>query len=179
MEQKRFEVEITFRQTVRYAVEAKDRKVAERLAVDRWRAGEEGTTLGNDCCEVTAVAASETPNEERQCRDCDTAFRYLRDRELVIETLDIDAFNPTVHDAVSAEDVAMHVGWKRKDEPGSPDVARAARALDRLCNEHRVVCFTRPRVRASERGEVRLYCTPQHLERLSALVMEDAELTVA
>ena len=177
MEQKRFEVEITFRQTVRYTVEAKDRKVAEKLAVERWRAGEEGAMLGNDFCEVTAVAAAEAPNEERQCRDCDTAFRYLRDRELVIETLDTDAFNPTVHDAVSAEDVAAHVGWKRKDDTGTPDVARAARALDRLCTEHRVVCFTRPRVRASERGEVRLYCTPQHLERLSALVMEDA-LTV-
>jgi hypothetical protein len=172
MEQKRFEVEITFRQTVRYTVDAKDRKVAEQMAVDRWRDGDEGKTLGSDCCEVVAVLAAETPSEDRQCRDCDTAFRYLRDRELVIELLDDDAFNPTVHDAVSAEDVAIHVGWKRKDD-GTPDVARAARALDRLCNEHRVVCFTRPRVRARERGEVRLYCTPQHLERLSGLLMDE------
>lgn len=173
MEQKRFEVEITFRQTVRYAVDAKDRKVAERIAVDRWRNGEEGGTLGIDCAEVIAVAASERPTEDRQCRDCDAAFRYLRDRELVIEMLDTDAFNPTVHDAVSAEDVAIHVGWKRKDDPSLADAARAARALDRLCSEHRVVCFTRPRVRASERGEVRLYCTPQHLERLSDLLMDE------
>ena len=173
MEQKRFEVEITFRQTVRYAVDAKDRKVAERMAVDRWRAGEEGGTLGIDCAEVIAVAAAERATEDRQCRDCDAAFRYLRDRELVIEMLDTDAFNPTVHDAVSAEDVAVHVGWKRKDDPSLPDAARAARALDRLCAEHRVVCFTRPRVRASERGEVRLYCTPQHLERLSAMLMDE------
>ena len=179
MEQKRFEVEITFRQTVRYAVDAKDRKVAERLAVDRWRAGEEGATLGIDCSEVIAVAAAERPSEDRQCRDCDAAFRYLRDRELVIEMLDTDAFNPTVHDAVSAEDVAVHVGWKRKDDPALPDAARAARALDRLCAEHRVVCFTRPRVRASERGEVRLYCTPQHLGRLTALLMDDPELSAA
>jgi hypothetical protein len=172
MEQKRFEVEITFRQTVRYSVDAKDRKVAERMAVERWHAGEDGKTLGSDCCEVVAVSAAEEPPESRQCRDCDAAFRYLRDRELVIELLDADAFNPTVHDAVSAEDVAVHVGWKRKDD-GAPDVPRAARALDRLCAEHRVVCFTRPRARAHERGEVRLYCTPQHLERLSALLMDE------
>jgi hypothetical protein len=43
-----------------------------------------------------------------------------------------------------------------------------------------VVCFGRPRVRASERGEVRLYCTPQHLERLSMLMMaDDAEVEAA
>ena len=176
MEQKHFEVEITFRQTVRYTVDAKDRKVAEKMAVERWHAGEDGQMLGIDCCEVIAVATAEIPTEDRQCRDCDGAFRYLRDRELVIEMLDADAFNPTVHDAVSAEDVAAHVGWKRKDDPALPDAARAARALDRLCAEHRVVCFTRPRVRASERGEVRLYCTPQHLERLSSLLMDDPEL---
>ena len=176
MEQKRFEVEITFRQTVRYTVEGKDRKVAERTAMERWHAGEEGMMLGIDCCEVIGVTSAEVATEDRQCRDCDGAFRYLRDRELVIEMLDADAFNPTVHDAVSAEDVAIHVGWRRKDDPALPDAARAARALDRLCAEHRVVCFTRPRVRASERGEVRLYCTPQHLERLSALLMDDVEM---
>lgn len=177
MEQKRFEVEITFRQTVRYTVDARDRKVAERIATERWREGEEGKMLGIDCCEVMAVVAAETPAEDKQCRDCDSAFRYLRDRELVIEMLDADAFNPTVHDAVSAEDVAVHLGWKRKDDPSLPDAARAARSLDRLCAEHRVVCFTRPRVRASERGEVRLYCTPQHLERLSSLLMDDADMS--
>lgn len=33
----RFEVELTLRQTLRYAVRAADRKVAEREAVERWR----------------------------------------------------------------------------------------------------------------------------------------------
>ena len=179
MEQKRFEVEITFRQTVRYVVDAKDRKMAERIAVERWHGGEEGTTLSIDCSEVMAVAAAESPTEDKQCRDCEAAFRYLRDRELVIEMLDADAFNPTVHDAVSADDVATHLGWKRRDDPTIADTARAARALDRLCQEHRVVCFTRPRVRASERGEVRLYCTPQHLGRLTSLLMDDPELSAA
>jgi hypothetical protein len=34
-------------------------------------------------------------------------------------------------------------------------------------------------VRASERGEVRLYCTPQHLGRLTSLLMDDPELSAA
>lgn len=175
MDQKRFEVEITFRQTVRYTVEAKDRKVAERVAVERWTHGDETGASVSESCDVMTVSASEIPTEERLNRDCEVAIRYLRDREIVIEMLDVDAFNPTVHDAVSAEDVASHVGWKRKDADGAPDVARASRTLDRLCALHRVVCFTRPRVRSGERGEVKLYCTPQHLERLSALIIADGE----
>jgi hypothetical protein len=71
---------------------------------------------------------------------------------------------------VSAEDVASHMGWRRRDR--TLDNARAGRALDLLCKAHRVVCFTRPRVRAGERGEIRLFCTPQHLEKLTALLEE-------
>jgi hypothetical protein len=33
-----------------------------------------------------------------------------------------------------------------------------------------VVCFQRERVRAGERGEIRLYCTPEYLEALSSSV---------
>jgi hypothetical protein len=181
MDPKRFEVEISFSQTVRFRVEAKDRKNAERIALERWRAGESPEASGCDCCDLIAVSASDLPAEERLVRDCDSAYRYLRDRELVIETLDQDAFNPTVHDAVTAEDVAVHLGWRKKDAAGTPvtDVQRASRVLDQLCSARRVVCFTRPRARAGERGEVRLYCTPQHLERLSALIIDEPELTVA
>jgi len=181
MDSKRFEVEISFRQTVRFRVEAKDRKAAERVALERWRAGDPPHQPGTECCDVLSVAAHDVPDEERLVRDCDAAYRYLRDRELVIETLDGDAFNPTVHDAVTAEEVAAHLGWRRKDAAGaaSPDVQRAARVLDQLCAARRVVCFTRPRLRAGERGEVRLFCTPQHLERLSALITDEPELTAA
>ena len=175
MDPKFFEVEIAFRQSSRYRVEARDRRAAERAAMERWRAGEPADS-GSDCCEVLAVQAHDMPAGDRLGRDCDAAYRYLRDRELVIEMLDRDAFNPTVHDAVSAEDVASHLSWRRKNgEAGELDVHRASHVLDQLCADRRVVCFTRPRVRAGERGDVRLYCTPQHLERLSALIM-DAEM---
>jgi hypothetical protein len=167
---KRYEVEITFQQTVRYAVDADSRKNAEAFALEQWRDGDEANAIGSECCDLVAVGVCEVPNGEGCSRDADKALRYLRDRELVIETLDDDAFTPRIHDAVSAEDVALHLGWRRRDR--LPDTARAARALDLLCKSHRVVCFTRPRVRAGERGEIRLYCTPQHLEKLTALLEE-------
>ena len=172
MAQKRFEIEITFQQTVRYAVDASSRKAAEQMALEQWKDGDEANAVGSECCELVAVNAAEVSNEEGCCRDADKAYRYIRDRELVIEMLDADAFDPTVHDAVSAEAVAMHLGWRRKDR--MPDTPRAARALDHLCRSRRIVCFTRPRVRAGERGEIRLYCTPQHLEKLTALLEEPA-----
>jgi hypothetical protein len=183
MDQKPFEVEITFRQTLRYAVQATNRKVAEQQAMQRWKVGDEAYVVGSDCCEVLEVRSNPVPCDDRCVKDAQEAYRYLRDRELVIEMLDDDAFNPTVHDAVSAEEVAIHVGWKRKgnnghngnhnNTDGTPDVPRAARALDRLCNERRVVCFTRSRVRAGEKGEIRLYCTPQHLAMLSSIIMDE------
>ena len=181
---KRFEVEITFKQTVRFAVDAESRKVAEVLALEQWREGDEerdedtdrqtdgdeANAVGSECCDLVGVAVSEVPNQEGCAKDADRAFRYLRDRELLIEMLDDDAFNPRIHDAVSAEDVAIHLDWRKKDR--APDTSRAARALDHLCGARRVVCFNRPRVRAGERGDIRLYCTPQHLEKLSALLEE-------
>jgi hypothetical protein len=175
MDQKRYEVEITFRQTLRFEVDAANRRVAEREAMSRWTAGDEQDVVGSECCELVEVHAEAVPCDDRCQKDADEAYRYLRDRELVIETLDADAFNPTVHDAVSADEVAAHLGWKRRGNghDGETDTPRAARALDRLCGERRVVCFDRERMRLGERGEIRLYCTPQHLALLSAIVVED------
>jgi len=183
MDQKPFEVEITFRQTLRYAVQASNRKVAEQQAMQRWKVGDEAFVVGSDCCEVLEVRTNPVPDSDRCVKDAHDAYRYLRDRELVIEALDDDAFNPTVHDAVSAEEVAIHLGWKRRPtgsgngngqgHADTHDTPRAARALDRLCAERRVVCFTRSRVRAGEKGEIRLYCTPQHLAALSSLIMDE------
>lgn len=175
MDQKRYEVEITFRQTLRYAVDATSRKVAEQEAMQRWKVGDEAFVVGSDCCELVEVRTSPVPCDDRCHKDAMEAYRYLRDRELVIETLDDDAFNPTVHDAVSAEEVAIHLGWRRRGNgvDGTPDTPRAARALDRLCGERRVVCFTRNRMRVGEKGEIRLYCTPQHLALLSSLIMDE------
>ncbi|HEU0078816.1 MAG TPA: hypothetical protein VFQ76_14275 [Longimicrobiaceae bacterium] len=170
MEDKQFEVDVVYRVTVRYAVTAPDPEAAERLALEMWQADEDGVG-GTEVCELEGVSVSTAVDQDGCGRDCDEVLRFLRDRELVIERLDEDAFNPTVHDAVSAEEVARHLGWT--DAAGEQDVTRAVRTLERLCNEqHRVVCFSRPRVRRGERGEIRLYCTPQHLERLSALLDE-------
>jgi hypothetical protein len=181
MEHKQYEVEITFQQTVRIAVDADDPDGAERLAMDRWQAGDPDAVVGSDCCDVVGIRATALPDEDSAFRDAEKVFRYLRDRELVIEALDGDAFNPTVHDAVSAEEIAIHFNWVRRDADveGLPAIPRAARALDRLCDMKRVVCFTRERVRAGERGEIRLYCTPQHLELLTAAVIPEAALGAA
>lgn len=169
MEDKQFEVDVVYRVTVRYAVTAQDPETAERLALELWQADEDGVG-GTEVCELEGVSVSSAVDQDGCGRDCTEVLRFLRDRELVIERLSEDAFNPTVHDAVSAEEVARHLGWT--DAAGGHDVTRAVRTLERLCNEHRVVCFSRPRVRRGERGEIRLYCTPQHLERLSALLDE-------
>lgn len=169
MEDKQFEVDVVYRVTVRYAVNASDPETAERLALEMWQADEDGVG-GTEVCELEGVSVSSAVDQDVCGRDCDEVLRFLRDRELVIERLDEDAFNPTVHDAVSAEEVARHLAWT--DAAGEQDVARAVRALERLCAAHRVVCFSRPRVRRGERGEIRLYCTPQHLERLSGLLDE-------
>lgn len=169
MEGKQFEVDVVYRATVRYAVTAPDRETAERLAEEMWQAEEEGVG-GTEVCELEEVRTVGELDAEGCGRDCEQVLRFLRDRELVIERLDEDAFNPTIHDAVSAEEVARHLGWA--DAEGTLDVTRSIRALESLCDQRRVVCFSRPRVRSGERGEIRLYCTPQHLERLSALVVE-------
>ncbi|MDQ3388062.1 MAG: hypothetical protein M3483_01020 [Gemmatimonadota bacterium] len=167
MEEKEFEVAMVFRQTVRYRVRATDRDAAEQRAADLWQSGR-ADNLAEEWARLEEVRVVDAPDEEACGHDCDEVLRFLRDRELVIEALDPDAFNPTVHDALSADDVARHLEWSRAD--GTPDVPRASRSLERLCAAHRVVCFTRPRVRRGERGEIRLHCTPQHLERLSSLL---------
>lgn len=175
MELKRFEVEITFRQTLRYAVDARDRRVAEREAMERWKLGDGASVIGSECCELVTVHTQPVPCDDRCMRDAQEAYRYLRDRELVIETLDEDQFNPTVHDAVSAEEVAIHFNWRRRGDgvEGQVDTPRAARALDRLCAEQRVVCFARNRVRLGEKGEIRLYSTHRHLALLASMVLDE------
>jgi hypothetical protein len=180
--QKQFEVEITFRQTLRYSVDAASLKGAQREAVERWRVGQMAVDNAGTC-ELVDVRPRSAQMDSRVERDARDAYRYLRDRELVIETLDDGEFNPVVHDAVSAEEVAIHLKWRRQgDGSGQPDTPRAARALDRLCTERRVVCFTRNRVRRGGTVETRLYCTPQHLALLPSMILdehaEDAALTV-
>jgi hypothetical protein len=51
----RFEVELTLRQTLRYAVRAADRKVAEREAVERWRSSQGERVDASEQWELVAV----------------------------------------------------------------------------------------------------------------------------
>lgn len=175
MEQKVYEVALACRQVVHYRVEAADREEAERQVLDMWKRGDEAARVGDESCQVDSIESLEVPDEASIAADCEIALRFLLTREEMIEQLDGDVFNPTMHDAVSASEVAMHLGWLRTsaDEvTTAPDVPRASRALERLCRDRRVVCFSRDRVRYGEKGEIRLYCTPQHLERLSAAIEE-------
>lgn len=172
-----FEVEITYRQSVWYTIEADDEAGARAAALERWRAGDEGRGTGEGRYgEVGSVVVRPAPTPAQRARDCEVVFRFLRDRELAIETLADDPLAPRVPDALSARDVARLLGWTCAGSNGARalDVARAARALEQLCRERRVVCFERPRLRAGERGEIRLYCTPTHLERLRALLLDEA-----
>ncbi|CAN5575113.1 hypothetical protein BH24GEM3_BH24GEM3_25630 [soil metagenome] len=185
METRSYQVELVYRQTVRYEVQAQNPEEAEELAMEKWRNEERGILLGHECNELISIMAAEARSSDHGAADCERVLRFLRDRELVIETLDEDIFNPTIHDAVSAEEVARHLAWSTTDADGEPivDVARATQALEALCRQQRVVCFSRPRMRWEERGQIRLYCTPQHLEKLTNLLEllepDDMEATAA
>lgn len=60
-----FEVEITFRQTLRYAVNAQDPRAAENEAVARWKLGDERDVLASDGCELLEVQAHASSNPDR------------------------------------------------------------------------------------------------------------------
>ncbi|HEX2076127.1 MAG TPA: hypothetical protein VHG08_00410 [Longimicrobium sp.] len=55
--QRRYEVEITFRQTLRYAVNAQNRQAAEKEALSLWQLGDDTAVLGSDVCELVEVQA--------------------------------------------------------------------------------------------------------------------------
>lgn len=165
-----FEVEVIFRQRAVYRIRAMDREAAERIAAERWRSGEGSDVPGFEWSELVSCAGYPWPDPERARQDVEVVYRFLNQRERLIQQLGGDPFNPSANDAISAAQVAADLGWLRV-APGSqpaPDVARATAALEWLCAARRVVCFARPRMRGGERGEIRLYCTPEYLERLSA-----------
>jgi hypothetical protein len=165
-----FEVEVTHRQRAVYRIRAVDREAAEREAAERWREGDGSDVPGYEWSELVSCAAVQAADVERSRQDVEVVFRFLRERERLIQQLGGDPFNPSANDAISASQVAADLGWTRAGAavPALPDVARATAALEWLCAARRVVCFARPRMRGGERGEIRLYCTPEYLERLSA-----------
>lgn len=169
-----FEVEVIYRQRAIYRINAEDREGAERIATERWQEGTAGEVPGYGWCEIEAVRSAEAATAEQQAQDAALVLRFLRERESLLLRLGAEPFNPSSNDAVSADRVAADLGWTRPG-PGAgftPDGVRATRALESLCEEHRLVCFERERVRAGERGEIRLYCTPEYLESLSRSITE-------
>ena len=167
--EREFEVEVVHRQRVVYRVRAQDRETAEQLAAERWRNGDLSDVPGYEWSELVSCSAYPAPDPERARQDTELVYRFLRQRERLIQQLGGDPFNPSANDAISAAQVAADLGWVRQTPGGSPipDVARSTAALEILCTSRRVVCFPRTRMRGGERGEIRLYCTPEYLERLS------------
>ena len=169
--EKVYEVEVVHRQRAIYRVPARDREAAEQIAAERWRQGDPSDLPGYDWSELVGSAGYAALEPDRLAQDVEVVFRFLRAREALILQLGGDLFNPSANDAISAAQVASDLGWSRSDGQGRssvPDVPRATAALERLCSGRRVVCFTRARLRGGERGEIRLYCTPEYLESLSA-----------
>lgn len=173
--QQQYEVALSSRQMIYYLVEADDPKSAEARAVERWRNAEPGDFAGGDGETLGLVWVAEAAAPEARTSDAESVYHLLGEREQrLLEELQRDAFDLSTHDAVSATEVAFHLGWIIRDAEDRPlpHTSRAARALEQLCDQRRVVCFTRPRVRGGERGEIRLYCTPQHLENLTQALQE-------
>jgi hypothetical protein len=181
MSDHRFEVEIVFRRTAHYVVEAADGETAERLALERWRDEDPGDVLEDQWGEVIGSTVTEAPDAAELRGDEERAMEMIRERELRLhEQLQLEGSeSPMEHDAVSATEVALALGWVRRAPGGgwTPSILRAARALESLCGQGVLVCFSRDRVRSGERGQIRLYCTPQHLERLTAQVQDADELS--
>jgi hypothetical protein len=181
MEAKEYDVEVVYRQRAIYRVRAADREAAEQAGIECWQTGVESVVAGYDWGEVEGVLIAETSDAERDEQDAQLVYRFLRERERLIRRLGGIGLGPSPNDAISAAQVASDLGWNRRVPSGvpSPDLPRASRALERLCEERRVVCFERPRVREGERGEIRLYCTPEYLDRLTSdLDLEEGDRRV-
>lgn len=172
MEDKEYEVEVVSRHRTVYRILASDRVTAEEAATDRWRNGEPSDVVGYDWSEVEAAHATEVPDDRRRAEDAELVLRFIRERERLILRLSGGVFGSSRNDAISASQVASDLGWGRPGPDGQsrPDVSRAVQTLEQLCEARELVCFERPRVRSGERGDIRLYCTPGYLERLTATV---------
>lgn len=170
MEAKEYDVEVVYRQRAVYRVRAADRETAERLAMECWQNGEQSAVAGFEWSEIESVQAWEGMDEQREQGDAELVLRFLRERERLIQRLGAGGLGPSPNDAISAAQVASDLGWSRRTPGGiaAPDLPRSTRALERLCADRRVVCFERARVRGGERGEIRLYCTPEYLDHLTA-----------
>jgi hypothetical protein len=169
MAHKMFDVEVVSRQRAFYTVEAHDAETAREMAAARWRRREPSDVAGIEASELLSARAREVPDATRQEQDDELILRFVKERERLILRLGGKLVNASINDAISAAQAAADLGWYAAGDNGEmhADVLRAASALERLCEKQRLTCFPRQRVRAGELGEIRLYCTPEYLDRLS------------
>jgi hypothetical protein len=170
MESKEYEVEVVARHRAMYRVRAADRESAEEIASRRWKRGEPSDLDGYEWSELESVGALEVADPARLDEDAELVLRFLRERERLIVRLSGGELGAGGNDAISAVQVASDLGWGRRGIHGAatPDIGRAVQALEHLRATSQLVCFERPRVRLGERGDIRLYCTPEYLERLTS-----------
>lgn len=171
MEQKNYRVEISCMERTIYLVEAPDSESAKRQAIDRWQAGDPSDVAGFGWRELESanVAAVFDPVESAQ--DDVVMLRFIRERERLQFRFGPSVQEGTMSDAISAGQAALELGWVRSSPDGGlPDAVRAAESLERLYGRKLLVSFDRECVRTGERGEIRLYCTPEYLESLKASV---------
>jgi hypothetical protein len=177
---KEFKVDLVCHQRSVYLVRADDAAAAKRLALDRWQRVEPSDVAGFDSAEIQAVQVEEAADTLRQAQDDELILRFIREREKLLNRLGSEVSGTTPsNDAISAAQAARDLGWygpEGVDVP-VPDTIRAALALERLCTQRHLVCFERRRARQNERGEVRLYCTPEYLEHLTATIEGTAPAT--
>ena len=168
MRTREYQVEVTCRQRAYYRVAAEDADEAERIAAQRWHRGERSDLKGVEWCELESVRAEDHLDEVHRGQDDQLLLRFIREREALLVRLGHSLLEPSVNDAISADQAASDLGWVRAGDsaPGA-DTLRAALSLERLCDDRALVSFERERFRSGERGEIRLYCTPEYLERLS------------
>lgn len=176
MESRRFQVEVISRQRALYEVDAPDAAAAREVALQRWQSGQPSDLVGYETSTLDTVHISEAPDELRQAQDDELLLRFIRERERLLLNLGGDLRNASTNDAISASQAAADLGWYRSAHGQAPvvDSVRAAFALERLCSRKVLVCFERERVRAGERGSIRLYSTPDYLERLTLSMRDGA-----
>jgi hypothetical protein len=170
MDSEQYLVEVICRQRAVYRVRAKDAGAARKQATARWRGGEPSDLPGFDWCDLEATYVSPAPEPVAETQDQELLLRFIRERERLLLRLGGSQLDASLNDAISSTQAAMDLGWYRRasaNEQPKPDLVRAGQALERLCLEKKLVCFERTRARDGERGEIRLYCTPGYLERLS------------
>jgi hypothetical protein len=174
MQFNRFQVELVCQQRLLYHVDAADAGSAKRLAVKRWKAGESSDIQGFDWCQLESATATELSDSGGELQDEELVQRFISERERLLIKLGGNPFSASLSDTISAQQLATDLSWfcdGGKDLP-TFDMLRAAEALERLCAKKRLVCFERERVRAGERGAIRLYFTAEYLERLSSSLEE-------